>query len=138
MKTKTAGAVILNPDGDVAVVSQQGISWSLPKGHIEKDESPMDAALREIKEETGLTNVHCVKELGTYERYKISHYPGEADDTTELKHITIFLFTTPQTNLRPVDPGNPEARWVPKDQVADLLTHPKDKEFFTSIINQLP
>ena len=48
-----------------------------------------------------------------------------------------FLFLTDEEELKPVDPGNPEARWVEKDKVADLLTHYKDKEFFLSIAGGL-
>jgi hypothetical protein len=32
-----------------------------------------------------------------------------------------------------VDPENPEARWVEKAKVAELLTHEKDKEFFRGV-----
>jgi hypothetical protein len=35
--------------------------------------------------------------------------------------------------LKPVDPDNPEARWVKKSQVALLLTHEKDQEFFRRV-----
>ena len=50
----------------------------------------------------------------------------------------MFLFRTSQRELKPIDPDNPEARWVNKSEVADLLTNPKDKEFFRSIISKLP
>ena len=47
-----------------------------------------------------------------------------------LKNIFIFLFRSSQKKLQPQDPHNPIAKWVPYDKVADLLTHPKDKEFY--------
>ena len=53
-----------------------------------------------------------IKDLGTYQRYKISKDGG--DDQSELKTITIFLFRTNQLELKPIDPENPEARWVKK------------------------
>jgi len=74
--------------------------------------------------------------LGSYERYRIGKDGGE--DKTELKKIFIFLFKTDQLALKPIDPENPEARWVDKDKVADLLSHPKDKEFFVNIFPKLP
>ncbi|MFA5169553.1 MAG: hypothetical protein WC420_02345 [Candidatus Paceibacterota bacterium] len=49
----------------------------------------------------------------------------------------MFLFKTSEIELNPIDPENPEARWVEKEQIAELLTHPKDKEFFLKIINQI-
>ena len=49
----------------------------------------------------------------------------------------MFLFKTNQEVLKPIDPTNPEARWIKKEKVAELLTHKKDKEFFLSIINEI-
>ncbi|MFH1879090.1 MAG: NUDIX domain-containing protein [Candidatus Omnitrophota bacterium] len=38
--------------------------WTWPKGHIEKGETPEEAALREIREETGQKNTRILEELG--------------------------------------------------------------------------
>ena len=129
--TRTAGGVVLNCDGHVLVVSQRGTSWSLPKGHIDPGEDALTAAKREIYEESGISDLQLVRELGTYQRHKIGLDGG--DDPTELKTITMFLFRTIQHALQPSDPHNPEARWLPKSQVVALLTHPKDKSFFASL-----
>jgi ADP-ribose pyrophosphatase YjhB (NUDIX family) len=130
-KTHSAGGVVTNGEGKVLVVSQHGTSWSLPKGHIDPCEDPLTAAKREIYEESGIRDVQFVRELGTYERHKIGVDGG--DDPSELKVITMFLFRTTETALRPVDEENPEARWVEKTKVAGLLTHEKDKEFFRGV-----
>ena len=53
-ETSIAGGIVLNQDQKVAVVNQNNDSWSLPKGHIEKGESSIIAARREIAEETGI------------------------------------------------------------------------------------
>ena len=49
----------------------------------------------------------------------------------------MFLFKTKEKDLKPIDPLNQEARWVEKEKVAALLTHPKDGEFFESILDEL-
>ena len=49
----------------------------------------------------------------------------------------MFLFTTKEEKLKPIDPGNPEARWVKKEEVAEFLTHKRDKEFFLSVIGEI-
>jgi 8-oxo-dGTP pyrophosphatase MutT (NUDIX family) len=135
MKTRSAGGVVTNDEGEVLVVSQRGTSWSLPKGHIDSGEEALAAARREIYEESGIHELELVRELGTYERYKIGVDGG--DDRSELKAITMFLFRTKEKSLRPVDPDNPEARWVEKGKVAPLLTHEKDKEFFRRVTGTL-
>jgi ADP-ribose pyrophosphatase YjhB (NUDIX family) len=134
-KTYSAGGVVLNRDGQVLVVSQHGNSWSLPKGHINPGEDARAAAIREIKEESGLTDLKYIEDLGSYERHRIG-IDGE-EEKSELKTIEMFLYTTEQTDLLPEDPDNPEARWVDVDKVADLLTHKKDKEFFESVRDKL-
>jgi ADP-ribose pyrophosphatase YjhB (NUDIX family) len=119
----------------VLVVNQNGNSWSLPKGHIDPGESARQAAEREIREESGVSQLDFIKHLGDYERFRIGLDGRE--ETAELKHITMYLYRTNQLELQPEDPDNPEARWVKPDEVADLLTHPKDKAFFESHRNQL-
>ena len=127
-RTESAGGVVINRRGEILVVSQHGTSWSLPKGHIEEGEDPFGAALREIHEESGITKLEFVAELGSYSRYKLSASGGE--DRSELKTLHMFLFKTEQDELQPIDPENPEALWVEKKRVAELLTHPKDREFY--------
>ncbi len=134
-RSKTAGGVVINNMGQVLVVNQNGKSWSLPKGHIDPGEDARTAAAREIKEESGVCRLEYVKDLGSYERYRIGVDGGE--EKSELKHITIFLYKTDQMKLAPEDKDNPEARWVEKDEVASMLTHQKDKAFFNSIKSQI-
>ncbi len=134
-ETQSAGGIVVNGKGQIVVVSQKGTSWSLPKGHIEQGEDALTAARREIYEESGLSGLQLVEELGSYRRGKLGAN-GE-DDASESKTIFMFLFTTNERELRPLDTDNPEALWVDKDQVAALLTHPKDKEFFNRQLKNL-
>ncbi|MCX6780907.1 MAG: NUDIX domain-containing protein [Candidatus Magasanikbacteria bacterium] len=129
--TQVAGGVVLNSRGEVLVTCKSGQSWSLPKGHIDEGETARVAAEREIFEETGVSELHYVADLGAYDRYRTSLDGG--DDTSELKTITMFLYTTPESELQPADPEHPEARWVAREEVAKLLTHKKDQEFFSSL-----
>lgn len=134
-QTQCAGGVVLNSQGLVLVVNSRGKSWSLPKGHIDPGEDPLTAAKREIYEESGVSQLKLIKELGSYQRYRVSLDGG--DDLSEFKTIRMYLFTTKQENLKPVDSDNPEARWVEKEKVAELLTHKKDKGFFRMVMDQL-
>lgn len=135
MFAHSAGGVVLNPKGEVLVVQQRDGSWSLPKGHIQEGEDPKVTAVREIAEESGIHGATLHKILGSYSRYSLADTGKE--DTSKMKRITFYLFVTTDTELRPADPRNPDAKWVPKGDVADLLTHPKDQEFFRSVLSEL-
>ena len=133
LETTSAGGVVVNPGGFILVVKQRGETWSLPKGHVEKGESLIDAARREIYEESGVSDLIYVEHLGEYRRRKeLSRFGGP-----ELKQITLFLFFTNQTRLGPIDCDNTEALWVPSEDVTRLLTYSEDREFFLQITEKL-
>ena len=127
-----AGGIIINNKQEVAIVNQNNDSWSLPKGHIDKGETIIEAAIREIYEETGIKDLQYIKGLGSYSRYKIG-LDGK-DDLSELKTIYIFLFTSNQAKLVPKDPHNPFAMWANIQQVQEYLTHKEDVKFFNDTL----
>ena len=66
-----AAGGIVTKDGKVVGIVRNGIP-DLPKGHIEKGESPENAALREVTEETGIGKLQIVKELpSTWHCYQV-------------------------------------------------------------------
>ena len=132
---KCSGGIIINKNQEIAIVNQNHDSWSLPKGHIDPGESRLDAAKREIYEETGIIDLKLIRYLGEYSRYRIG-LDGN-DDKSELKTIYIFLFHSDQKELNPVDQNNPEAKWVHYTNVEKILTHPEDKKFYTDKITKL-
>lgn len=134
--TRAAGGIVVGTDGRIVIVNQNRDSWSLPKGHVETGEDDETTARREITEETGLTDLTLVRKLGEYSRFKIGK-GGIGDDGSEFKTLVFFLFTTPQTALKPIDPQNPEAIWIDRADLAKHLTHPKDQEFFSGIIDTI-
>ena len=127
-KAECAGGIIINQLNKIAIVNQNHDSWSLPKGHIDKGETAIDAAIREIYEETGIINPTLIKKVGIYERYRIG-LDGN-DDLSELKRIHIFFFESTQKILKPIDKNNPEAKWINIKEVENYLTHKEDIKFF--------
>jgi 8-oxo-dGTP pyrophosphatase MutT (NUDIX family) len=128
-KTESAGGIVRNVRGEIALVKNGPDFWGFPKGHVDEGEDILTAAIREIREETGLHSITLIKKLGSYERYRGT---PTGDDTSELKHIHMFLFDTAEEALMPEDESNPEARWVHPDEVGNMLTHTLDKAFFLS------
>lgn len=131
----SAGGVVLNKAGLMALVRQRNGSWSLPKGGVEDGENYEAAARREIMEETGITHLTTVETLGSFTRYPLD--ATGAEDRSRLKRITVLLFTTGEDQLRPVDPRILEARWVKPVDAVGMLGAPKDQEFLASVLHRL-
>lgn len=72
MKKKTivaAGGLVTNDRSELLLIYRRGF-WDLPKGKLDKGETIEACAVREVEEETGLTNVQLLKPVGiTYHEY---------------------------------------------------------------------
>ena len=97
--------------------------WSLPKGHLEQDETLEAAALREVEEETGVAG-RIVAPLGTI-RYPITGRSGRP--TTKV--VTHFLIAPLDPAVTPVtQPGETDtACWVALAEAVALLRYPGDR-----------
>ncbi len=128
-----AGGVVWNKSKGIVVVNQNHNSWSLPKGHVEEGEETLDAAIREIKEESGIpaSALFFIRKIAHYQRKRTKLREG---DTDEFRDISLFLFMTDWETLAPEDPENPEALWIPPAIVPDMLTNAIDKIEFERII----
>lgn len=70
-KIGAGGVVVKMEKGAVKVllIKDSYGHWTWPKGHMEKDETPAETAVREIQEETGLNDLEVIEELGRQEYY---------------------------------------------------------------------
>lgn len=70
-KIDAAGGIVFNTQKEFLVISRLG-KWDLPKGKVEKDEKIEDAALREVEEECGISNVKRLTEVcKTFHTYNL-------------------------------------------------------------------
>ena len=124
---QSAGGVVINRLHQIIVTQTEGVFWTMPKGRIEANEEPLNTAIREIYEETGISDLKLIKFLGSYKRSLLDKNLQPKPDAW--KTITVFLFHTDQNSLSPRDPNITAALWADKEHAIDLLTHPQDREF---------
>lgn len=109
MAELTAGAVVAHrPTGRLLLIHQAADDrWCLPKGHVEAGESVLDAARREVAEETGLDGVEYGDELCQVE-YR--YYDPRADRNV-FKSTVYFLAFAPTGPLH-LEPGFDRGEWL--------------------------
>jgi len=131
---KTAGGIIIGPDNKIVLVNNtSGDWWSLPKGGIEKNEDVLDAAKREVYEETGLNNIEYIKNLGYFNELLLK----TKSKKYKFKRNTIFLFKTKDIKLEPQDPANPEARWYTIEESLKIIKNKQLAKFIKKIKHDL-
>lgn len=134
-KTESAGGFVFNTNGGLLLVKEYGKYWGLPRGHVNEGEDKYKAAVREIEEETGLTDLEYIADLGSYSRSTFGE-DGQPNNK-ELKIITFFYFKTIEFNLVPHDPDITDADWFEVNEARSKLINEDDINFFNRSIDKI-
>ena len=135
--SRSAGGIVLGPNSTVALVKTRGGNSALlfPKGHVEEGETDEQAARREIEEETGLSSLEFLDDLGSYTRPRIRK-DGSLDES-EQKEIHMFLFAAPpNASLAPTREID-HAEWVPYREVAEKIGNTQDRAWFATVFDRV-
>jgi 8-oxo-dGTP pyrophosphatase MutT (NUDIX family) len=116
----TASAVVVGRRGTVLHLHRLLGRWLQPGGHLEDGESPPEAALREVVEETGLEGRHP-SEGPRLLRLDV-HPAGARLDHTHLD--LCYLVAGPDEDPRPAAGESPDARWWDWDAALRVADEP--------------
>ena len=100
--------------------------WTFPKGVIEKGEKAKDAALREVREETGY-DVKIVRLLDVVEYF--FRREGEL-----IKKSVKWFLMEPIKKMGEPDWEVSEITWIKYDEAKELLTYKSDRKLIQLII----
>ena len=116
----SAGVVVVNVSASAVqyLLLRAYRNWDFPKGLVEPGEQPLEAALREVREETTLENLAFdwgtdFMDTGPYNKGKISRYYIARSDA-----IQVHLPINPELGF----PEHQEARWVPFETALSMVS----------------
>ncbi len=106
--------------------------WGVPKGHIEKGETEIQTALREVKEEVGIN----VKVLDEKYRYVINYIIEDKQvDKTSVFYIAEPLDDSMETTNQEAEIA--DSKWVTIEEALKIITYDNTKEVLQKAWNDL-
>ncbi|WP_299444382.1 RNA pyrophosphohydrolase [uncultured Rhodospira sp.] len=139
------GIMLMNPDGLVFVAQRidfKSDAWQMPQGGIDAGEDPLQTALRELEEETGIPPrlTAVVAESPTWLRYDLpedlrGHLWGGRYRGQEQKWFLMrFLGRDEDVRLDTAHPEFSAWRWVPPERVIDLIV-PFKRDLYARVLD---
>lgn len=119
----SAGGIVYFGREVLLISTVEATRWQLPKGHIERGESPMQAAIREVREETGVVS-HVVEELGPLEYRYRSRFGHPV-----VKRVDYFLCSYVSGTAEDFDRGEVSgAAWLTWSEALERLTFNNERD----------
>jgi 8-oxo-dGTP pyrophosphatase MutT (NUDIX family) len=130
----SAGGVVVRGDDVVVIVpTRRGPGGArvlgLPKGHPEAGESAAEGALREVREEAGVSG-DLLESLGVVE------YTYERKHRRIAKRVEFFLIEYREGDPADHDHEVEQARWMPLSEALTALTYPGEREIVSRALSR--
>ena len=144
------GIIVLNNKNKVFVarrIDNPKNFWQMPQGGVDKGESLLEAAYRELEEETNITNVKLIKEIEGTLTYELpAHllgkiWKGKYKGQKQKWFLMRFLGLDSDINIKTKNPEFIEWKWINLEQITNVVVdfklhvYKKLKEKINKIIN---
>src|SRR5258707_7498045 len=134
-ETSAGGVVFRRTDAGplVLVIRDAYKNWGFPKGHVEPGEDAAGAAVREVAEETGLSDLvphGVIRDIDWFFRFrgKLIH-----------KTCTFFLFESASGDAQPQhDEGITACRWLPLEEALKVVSYANARDVLRAAGAMLP
>lgn len=131
-REKSCGALVYRDKGRgielLLLKHKYGGHWSFPKGHVEAGETETQTALREVKEETGLTI-----SLQEGFRHSVEYFPRP----NVKKQVVYFLGYADDDHVVRQEEEISEIRWIPLEKADTVVTFKNDKNLIRHALTHL-
>lgn len=109
----------------VMIKRRDGLGWALPGGHVEPGENPVDAAFRELHEETGILFDRMMEPYTQYEPRYVPD-PRASDEAWSVTHLVRFDMSDGWPKLPTIPGAGDDAEdvdWIRADSYTALTRH---------------
>ena len=125
-REKSCGCIIINKN-KVLLIKQTKGHWGFPKGHVEKDETEIETAIREVKEETNLD-----VEIDANKRYTMEY----VTDKGTLKQVVLFIAKCTVGEIKAQECEVNDIKWLDFDEAMQTITYDNTRELFKKILKE--
>ena len=124
------GIVVLNKENKVFVarrIDNPKNFWQMPQGGVDKNENYLNAALRELEEETSIKSVELIKELDGLITYDLPDHllgviwKGRYKGQTQKWFLMRFVGSDNEINIKTKHPEFLEWKWVDLKEITELV-----------------
>ena len=125
---KSCGCIVINEKNQVLLIHHNAGHWDFPKGHVEKGETEVQTAIREVKEETNID-----VEVNDKYRYTVEYSPKE----DVIKEVVYFLAKNISDDKEAQLEEVSEVQWFNFDEAFDKITYNTSKEILEKLKEDL-
>ncbi len=124
------GIIVLNKNNDVFVAKRKDNpidKWQMPQGGIDFNETPFEAMIRELAEETSIKNIKVLKEIEKSLEYELPPnllgkiWKGKFRGQKQKWYIVKFLGNDEEINLNTKHPEFIEWKWINYNLITDVI-----------------
>ncbi|MDC0249565.1 NUDIX domain-containing protein [Flavobacteriales bacterium] len=116
MLIEAAGGLVYNLENQLLMIFRNG-KWDLPKGKLEQGENIRQCAIREVEEESGVSDLTIIKRItNTYHTYELKGNPILKRTYWYIMHSDFDGKLVAQ-----IDEGVTKVEWVNEDDIANKL-----------------